>query len=1477
LNDLENRPIAQPEKDSLEWTVSSDDVWTSYKDKEPNVKGDKTLLVRRRATGLTAASDAIEYQFTEDNQPATRRYIPIKHLTMHAFSTQSVDSSRPFYAPNAIDGNPDTLWHTDFRYSVLQQKVKPFLTIKLDEPKIISALEFVQKKYSHADPIYTKNATVYVSMDGENWTQAGRVENCEQTVDLKTINFKNGVEGQYVKFEMETYDIFAAISMINLYEDISNRKVPTAEIEYDIKSNTNQKVTAKLVNPSTEITITNNGGKDTYIFEKNGEFTFEFEDNYGKKGTAKAKVDWIIKTLPTATVTYNTTKPTNQKVTAEISFDRDKTRIVDENGNTIQTLALGEKYAYTFTENGTKEVKFIGPYGNAGSKTLKVDWIDKIAPIATVEYSTKNPTNKNVVATVKFNEDNVKITNNGGKNTYTFTENGTFTFEFEDEAGNTGTVLAKVDYIDRTLAMPTIIYSTTSPTNKDVVATITFDKENVTIEGGNTHIFTENGTYEFKYVGPAGNKGVAVAEVTWIDKKAPAAIITYSENGLTNKDVIASIAFDESDVRILNNNGKNTYTFAENGTFTFEYQDKAGNKGSTAAVVSIIDKEAPIAKVLYSTTRPTNEDVTATLTGASEDITIINNDGKDTYTFTENGEFTFEFQDKAGNIGSVTARVNWIQKEGIIANISYSTTKLTNQDVVATIEFSDVGVAITNNNGRCSYTFKENGEFTFEYIDQAGNIGSATARVNWIDRVAPKATVIYNIANKTNQNVVATIRFDKQNVRVTNNNGKNTYTFTENGEFTFEFVDEAGNIGKMPTKVNWIDKEPVKATVSYSITDLTNKDVVATIRLNKKNARITNNNGKNTYTFTENGEFIFEFQDKVGNKGTAKAKVDWISQEELASRIVYSTTNMTNKDVIATIEFNKEDVRILNNDGSNTYTFTKNGEFTFEYIDEVGNTGSAKAEVTWIDKEAPIAIVSYSTIKLTNQDVVATIHLNEVGARITNNNGSNTYTFTKNGEFTFEFVDEAGNTGSAKAEVTWIDKEVPQAVITYDIPTVTDKDVIATIKFNKEDVSIINNNGSNTYTFTKNGEFVFEFQDKAGNKGTASAKVDWIEKEKFAFRVSYDISTLTNQNVTAMIHFNKDNVKITNNDGKNTYIFTKNGEFTFEFIDNNGNKGEAIAKVNWIDKEIPKATITYNIMSVTDQNVVAKIQFNKQNVKVINNDSKNTYTFVKNGEFTFEFVDEAGNKGSALARVNWIKKNPGYHDPSRPSGPGVMEDPIQPSNPSIVPEQPSVSNVPSVITKPSIFVESNSNYDNGSQTQKEQPQYSTFKTGIISVKIPNNMIQKNGSLGYKQLKLKDTIKKKLNGKYQGFDVYFETDDDTKNYFENTSIIMTLDVLSTEDLVLYKLTDNNELIELDYRDIGNHKIEIETIGLGKYILSYRQDENADDGEGTVSKVDDNTHSSLDESDRNIYIIGLSFILLLLITILVIQVRKKRNNF
>lgn len=135
--------------------------------------------------------------------------------------------------------------------------------------------------------------------------------------------------------------------------------------------------------------------------------------------------------------------------------------------------------------------------------------------------------------------------------------------------------------------------------------------------------------------------------------------------------------------------------------------------------------------------------------------------------------------------------------------------------------------------------------------------------------------------------------------------------------------------------------------------------------------------------------------------------------------------------------------------------------------------------------------------------------------------------------------------------------------------------------------------------------------------------------------IIYSKTEQTNENVTATIFFNKEGVKILNNDGKNTYDFTQNGEFTFEYEDENGNIGKATAKVENIDKEIPVGIISFDN---TDEGVVATISFNKEGVTILNNDGKNTYNFTQNGEFTFEFVDKAGNKGKAIAKVTSIEK-----------------------------------------------------------------------------------------------------------------------------------------------------------------------------------------------------------------------------------------------
>ncbi|HZG83435.1 endo-1,4-beta-xylanase [Paenibacillus sp.] len=81
---------------------------------------------------------------------------------------------------------------------------------------------------------------------------------------------------------------------------------------------------------------------------------------------------------------------------------------------------------------------------------------DDVPPTATVSYSEEGPTNGDVVAVLVPSEP-VTITNNGGSLSYTFTENGSFTFEFVDAAGNAGTATATVANIDKTAPALTVV------------------------------------------------------------------------------------------------------------------------------------------------------------------------------------------------------------------------------------------------------------------------------------------------------------------------------------------------------------------------------------------------------------------------------------------------------------------------------------------------------------------------------------------------------------------------------------------------------------------------------------------------------------------------------------------------------------------------------------------------------------------------------------------------------------------------------------------------------------------------------------------------------------------------------------------------------------------------------------------------------------------------------------------------------------
>lgn len=175
-----------------------------------------------------------------------------------------------------------------------------------------------------------------------------------------------------------------------------------------------------------------------------------------------------------------------------------------------------------------------------------------------------------------------------------------------------------------------------------------------------------------------------------------------------------------------------------------------------------IDETAPIITVNTLTTNDTTPTITGTvietnkvavkITVNSKEYTAIVNEGNWSAEVTDAlAEGTYKViataEDESGNIGTDTTTDELtIDTTEPMATVDYSTTDITKEDVIATITPNE-SITVTNNGGSLSYTFTTNGEFTFEFVDKAGNTGSVTAVVSNIDKEAPAAPIISSIAS----------------------------------------------------------------------------------------------------------------------------------------------------------------------------------------------------------------------------------------------------------------------------------------------------------------------------------------------------------------------------------------------------------------------------------------------------------------------------------------------------------------------------------------------------------------------------------------------------------------------------------------------------------------------------------------------------------------------------------------------------------
>lgn len=515
---------------------------------------------------------------------------------------------------------------------------------------------------------------------------------------------------------------------------------------------------------------------------------------------------------------------------------------------------------YDINVDGEYEITYLaeGSLGNETKATITVV-VDGTAPTVTTDYNIKTSTNQNVTATINSNEELQKVegwTLSVDKKSMTkeYEENITENVTVRDLAGNELTVTITIANIDKEAPVVNGVedgkfYKSVTPSFVEGVATLQKDEEDPQIYTSNTTI-NQDGKYILVVTDAAGNK--TTINFT-IDTVAPV-FETLAPITLKKGDVLPTvIAHDEVNgdiepslvIKFSNKTVEDIDTTGENdGTYTVTYTalDEAGNKKTATRRVTVDATPATVVDLQKSTESVAKDVIMRVEFNEKmqevEGWTRETSQMAFTKKYTESVNEEIEFKDLAGNITPVTIKLDNIN--ALAAVVSYSSTKLTNKNVKATItaleEMQEVeGWTLSENKKSMTKEYEENITEDVTVCDLAGNKAVITVKIENIDKVEPELQVAYSNENPTNESVTVTITSNKELARVTGwtlSKDKKTLTrtYTENvPETTVKVKDLAGNLVDVQIEITNIDKEAPVATVAYSTKNPTRENVIVTI------------------------------------------------------------------------------------------------------------------------------------------------------------------------------------------------------------------------------------------------------------------------------------------------------------------------------------------------------------------------------------------------------------------------------------------------------------------------------------------------------------------------------------------------------------------------------------------------------------------------------------------------------------------------
>ena len=594
----------------------------------------------------------------------------------------------------------------------------------------------------------------------------------------------------------------------------------------------------------------------------------------------------------------------------------------------------------------------------AGNKSETIEFvIDKTIPVVNGVENGKYYNHDVTITIIEEYIKDAKVQINGDwqtinldeNNQATFTEDGTYFIRVTDKAYNKK---AEVTFtIDKTAPTAEVTFSNDNGnalTNQDVTVTLVASEpiKDIEEEGWTrvddktfTKVYSVGGKYSVEIEDLAGNTSTINYEVKRLDKEAPTAEVTFSNdngNAMTNQDVTVTLVASES-IRDIEEEGwtrvdDKTFTkvYSENGKYFVEITDKAGNTSTIKFEVKRIDRDAPVI------TLPTDNTFEV---------------GVDVYTYPEAGsvwdEFDKEIDFKEVNIEWFKANADGSKGEKV-ANFEWNTT-LANREL---------------------------GDYYIEYwvSDKAGNIAKTHRILTLQDTTAPTVTINGDVEMKIPQGgeyteLGATVK-DNYDTNPTSNiviyyseTGEDgTYTTVDKvdtsklGVYTvwYSAQDAQGNKREAVRRtIKVVDATKPTVEVEYSTKEMA-RSVTVTLKasepiiIDESTAGSWNDYGNNVYKKVHyyNGEYTVNFKDLSGNENSVVISINNIDRKGPKAEISQVINEKEENRIDVTLAFDEKIDESTLGQGwykvsgkENTYTKAYYNEKTYEFIvkDVLGN------------------------------------------------------------------------------------------------------------------------------------------------------------------------------------------------------------------------------------------------------------------------------------------------------------------------------------------------------------------------------------------------------------------------------------------------------------------------------------------------------------------------------------------------------------